>query len=284
MALKFNPFTGTFEHIEQGPQGEAGPAGPEGDPGPQGIQGPTGEDGVDGTDGADGADGPSAYEVAVGNGFVGTEAQWLASLVGPQGAQGATGATGAQGPTGPAGPAGAASLSPRSAYTAGQYTTCAITNASQTSATFVINRLYLVPFFCRFNMTFDRMRISLGATSNVRLGVYSADGAAGRPKTLLLNAGVITGVGAGDKELTGLSQALAASTWYWLAFLGETATTTPAIGNGAQPIWDTNSPNVGSVNTAFYMTHNYSLGTLPADVESSLISHNIMPNIQLRVA
>lgn len=38
--------------------------------------------------GAPGADGDSAYEVAVAEGFVGTEAEWLDSLVGPQGPQG----------------------------------------------------------------------------------------------------------------------------------------------------------------------------------------------------
>lgn len=32
-----------------------------------------------------GPDGPSAYEVAVSQGFAGTEAEWLASLVGPAG-------------------------------------------------------------------------------------------------------------------------------------------------------------------------------------------------------
>lgn len=30
-----------------------------------------------------GPDGPSAYEVALANGFIGTEAEWLATLVGP---------------------------------------------------------------------------------------------------------------------------------------------------------------------------------------------------------
>lgn len=41
--------------------------------------------------------GDSAYEVAVENGFVGTVAQWLASLIGPQGVKGDTGATGPAG-------------------------------------------------------------------------------------------------------------------------------------------------------------------------------------------
>jgi hypothetical protein len=62
--------------------------------GPAAIQGETGPAGADG---ADGADGDSAYEVAVANGFVGTELQWLASLVGPKGDKGDTGDQGPQG-------------------------------------------------------------------------------------------------------------------------------------------------------------------------------------------
>ena len=45
--------------------------------------------------------GKSAYDVAVDNGFVGTEAQWLASLVGDDGAAGATGAPGVVAATAP---------------------------------------------------------------------------------------------------------------------------------------------------------------------------------------
>ena len=62
---------GLFVEVPTGPEGPSGPAG---------------------ADGADGADGLSAYEVAVDNGFVGTEADWLLSL------KGDTGATGAAGP------------------------------------------------------------------------------------------------------------------------------------------------------------------------------------------
>lgn len=53
--------------------------------------------------------GDSAYEVAVANGFVGTETEWLASLVGdtgatgPQGSPGPQGSAGVQGPEGPPG-------------------------------------------------------------------------------------------------------------------------------------------------------------------------------------
>jgi hypothetical protein len=46
------------------------------------------DSGTPGPPGADGADGLSAYEVAVANGFVGTEPQWLASLEGTDGQDG----------------------------------------------------------------------------------------------------------------------------------------------------------------------------------------------------
>lgn len=80
--------------------GGGGGAGQKGDSGPQGLQGPQGETGSmgpAGPAGPQGEQGISAYEVALIEGFVGTEAEWLASLVGPQGEQGE------QGEVGPAG-------------------------------------------------------------------------------------------------------------------------------------------------------------------------------------
>ena len=44
-----------------------------------------------GGSGTPGADGKSAYEIAVENGFVGTEEEWLESLIGPEGPQGPPG-------------------------------------------------------------------------------------------------------------------------------------------------------------------------------------------------
>ena len=67
----------------------------EGTPGPEGPAGPGG------------ADGNSAYQVAVNEGFGGTEQQWLDSLVGPAGATGPQGPQGVQGLQGPAGNDGA---------------------------------------------------------------------------------------------------------------------------------------------------------------------------------
>ena len=65
-----------------------------------GKTGPQGPAGADGATGASGADGKSAYQIAVENGFSGTEAEWLASLKGPIGETGPQGIQGIQGPQG----------------------------------------------------------------------------------------------------------------------------------------------------------------------------------------
>ncbi|MEN3168736.1 hypothetical protein [Gluconobacter sp. OJB] len=57
----------------KGAQGDTGPAGPTGAQGIQGIQGPQGD---------------NAYQVAVANGYSGTESEWLSSLQGATGPQG----------------------------------------------------------------------------------------------------------------------------------------------------------------------------------------------------
>ena len=50
--------------------------------------------GINGADGVDGTDGLSAYEIAVANGFVGTEQAWLTSLQGTDGTDGIDGQDG----------------------------------------------------------------------------------------------------------------------------------------------------------------------------------------------
>lgn len=63
-----------------GPQGPRGLQGLQGETGLTGPMGPAGEAGPQGEPGLDGAAGASAYEIAVVNGFSGTEQEWLDSL------------------------------------------------------------------------------------------------------------------------------------------------------------------------------------------------------------
>lgn len=77
-----------------------GPEGPQGPAGQDGADGANGTDGTNGTDGADGADGLSAYDIWLTAGNTGSEADFLASLVGQDGADGSDGANGTNGADG----------------------------------------------------------------------------------------------------------------------------------------------------------------------------------------
>lgn len=65
---------------DKGDTGERGPQGVAGPQGPQGPEGKRGRDGANGQDGLNGVNGLSAYEIALKNGFVGTEKQWIQYL------------------------------------------------------------------------------------------------------------------------------------------------------------------------------------------------------------
>ena len=104
-----NGFVGTeIEWLEslKGADGKDGINGKDcvdGAPGQDGIDGQPGKDGIDGQNGADGQDGvngidgKSTYEIAVANGFIGTESEWLESLQGKDGRDGVDGKDGADG-------------------------------------------------------------------------------------------------------------------------------------------------------------------------------------------
>ena len=87
---------------ERGAQGERGLLGADGAKGDKGSDGLDGKDGLpgakgaDGLPGKDGADGKSAYQIAVAQGFAGSEAAWLASLKGEKGDKGDAGGSAGQ--------------------------------------------------------------------------------------------------------------------------------------------------------------------------------------------
>lgn len=75
----------------KGEQGERGLTGAKGDKGSDGLNG---KDGLPGAKGVDGKDGKSAYQIAVAQGFAGSEAAWLLSLKGEKGEKGDPGSGG----------------------------------------------------------------------------------------------------------------------------------------------------------------------------------------------
>lgn len=94
----------------------------------QGIQGPIGPQGDTGSAGKNGVDGKSAYQVWLDSGNVGSEEDFLNSLVGPQGPKGETGLQGEIGPRGADGKDGI------SATHSWNGTVLTITSASGTSS------------------------------------------------------------------------------------------------------------------------------------------------------
>ena len=74
-----------------GSDGATGTQGSIGLTGPQGPQGPQGATGPQGIQGLTGANGLSAYDIAVQNGYTGTQAQWLSTTAGAAGTNGVDG-------------------------------------------------------------------------------------------------------------------------------------------------------------------------------------------------
>lgn len=85
------------EDGKRGPPGKDGKNGAAGKPGSAMFFGGGASGSSGGGGGEPGADGASAYEIAVDNGFTGTESEWLASLVGSDGADAEFPAGGSEG-------------------------------------------------------------------------------------------------------------------------------------------------------------------------------------------
>ena len=94
----------------KGDRGEQGVKGDKGDKGERGLKGDTGEQGLKGNDGIDGK---SAYQIALDNGYVGSQAEWLASLKGNTGEQGIQGEKGEKGNKGDKGDKGESGYTPQ---------------------------------------------------------------------------------------------------------------------------------------------------------------------------
>ena len=90
----YDATTGNYQDSGQSAQGDKGDKGDVGEPGADG------KDGRDGNDGTNGVDGASAYDVAVKNGFEGSETDWLVSLHGAKGDPGERGEKGEKGDPG----------------------------------------------------------------------------------------------------------------------------------------------------------------------------------------
>lgn len=106
MTINYSDSTSEEVGNVKGPKGDIGEQGPKGDTGDKGEPGEQGPKGDKGDAGEVGNDGLSAYEIAVKNGYIGTETEWLSSLKGDKGDTGDQGLQGIQGEKGDVGEQG----------------------------------------------------------------------------------------------------------------------------------------------------------------------------------
>ena len=106
MTINYSDSTSEEVGNVKGPKGDIGEQGPKGDTGDKGEPGEQGPKGDKGDTGEVGNDGLSAYEIAVKNGYIGTEPEWLSSLKGDKGDTGDQGLQGIQGEKGDVGEQG----------------------------------------------------------------------------------------------------------------------------------------------------------------------------------
>ena len=143
------------EQGEQGIQGDKGEKGDTGATGAKGDKGDKGDTGEKGADGANGVNGKSAYQIAVDNGFSGTESEWLASLKGDKGDKGEKGDTGDSGSGANIPYALIGEYLPNASDTASKKV---VASAGATSATFDANS-----FMTRYNVTSADLDLDISA-------------------------------------------------------------------------------------------------------------------------
>lgn len=235
-----------------------------------------------------GPEGDSAYEVAVNNGFVGTEAQWLASLEGPEGDPGApgtnatiTGATATGLPAGssptvtvggtssartfefgiPAGAAGANGAAGAGTVAdvnvSGRYYNTQLTTTSLGTVAATADRMYLVPFTVGRTRAVDQLgiNVSTALAGNVRMGIYNSDASTGYPTTVLVDGGTPPSTGTTGAKSSTVSVTLQPGVQYWTAVTCSSAATFSAgSANEMRPIAGGASPSNAGANHA-YVTH-----------------------------
>lgn len=140
-----------------------------------------------------------------------------------------TGPPGDQGAVGGQGPRSFTYVS-AAYYSALQSTDSAASN----SAALTNGDCYFIPIIILSAVTAASLAIRLNTNGSLgsvaRLGIFNDNGS-GKPGTVLLDAGTVatnTGAGATPREIA-ISQALAASTWYWLACAQQGGAATGAV-------------------------------------------------------
>lgn len=220
-----------------------------GSPGPQGVRG---ERGIQGEPGSNGLAGASAYQIAVGNGFNGSESEWISSLVGPKGDKGDKGDAGNNGLTG----ASAYQIAISNGFVGSEQQWLDSLKASQTSGTYtpvlsgtglnITNNQATGHYTVINNIVFFRIRVPLTYAANFGTGAYSLTLPFAPAADFIVRDGVINDT--------------STSTKYTLSLHGTAASTSASLKYTAGSQFydvDYNSPFVLATNDVFIISGTY---------------------------
>jgi hypothetical protein len=137
--------------------------------------------------------------------------------------------------------------------------------AGGTTSSPTLNTVYFYPFYLDTAETLSAMSVQVttgGSSGSVcRFGIYNDN--AGQPGTVLLDAGTAASTGIGACTKGSLSQALAANTPYWAAFVPQVAAS-PVVRNAGAILGLTPTVNPDTLAHALAPTNYF--GYLEASV------------------
>lgn len=269
----------------QGAPGVAGATGPQGDAGPTGATGATGSQGPAGAAGATGATGPNSVSGSTAtplNGILRGDGANVGTVTIGSGLDFTAGTLSASGGSAPRG---------FRAISGHYYNAGNIRNATGL-VTHSANTLYLYPFRFASTETWTAIWLHCQTTgsANARIGIYfpdnSGDGVSLQNMTLAVDAGVVTNAGTGAREITGISQAIAANRIAFLAVL--TDATFQSIGTAASTgLYDEHligGYSIGAtVDFVNSLTKAVTYGVLPSTVTGLTYRALNLPLIGLRL-
>lgn len=151
--------------------------------------------------------------------------------------------------------------------------------------TFAANTIYLYPIYIPNPCTLTQMSVMVNgfiAGAQIELGLY--DNNNGAPGSLVVDAGTVSAASNGQKNATGIGQALTPG-WYWIAcWLSAALTTT---GMGANALSAVVNQGYGAITSGSTPINHYeksltfSAGNLPSSITSPTTSTNPAPAVAM---
>lgn len=120
------------------------------------------------------------------------------------------------------------------------------------------------------------------ALSSVELGIYANSN--GLPGALILDAGNVSTIATGQKNVTGLTQVLSPG-WYWVAYWSSHSITCSGMGaNATTAVINQGIQAITTGSQAYNhaeKTLTFSAGALPSSIISPTMSPNVFPAVAL---